>query len=126
MISPLAVLNLKLWQRRLERAKKWEMFWRMTVVTSFDEIILGTNTSEDGHVKVIAKVTVSLDKDKEKIQRVMTAFAQQFPNEITERLITWEYKLSETEYHRLSYDAKSALADILTIKPATPTVTVSD
>lgn len=118
------LFNFKLAQLKLEQAKKDELRWRILVAQTFDTVVIGTNTSDDGLVKMIARVNVTLDKDKSKITATMCKFAKEFANELNENLITWDYKLSVPEYNNLSEAAKIALADIITITPGTPSVTL--
>lgn len=108
--------------KALARAKVIEMRWRMLVAKTFNNVCIGTNTSDDGQVKMVAKVSISLDKDKAKIQQTMYKLVTAFSDRNFDNLISWEYKLNEPEYQALPDEAKRIIGDILTIKPATPQV----
>jgi hypothetical protein len=124
MISNAELLhNFAIAKAKLAAAKIEELRWRMLVALHCfsGEIKLGTNWSDDGAVKMVAKVNVSLTKDKLTIHRVMSAFATEYPQDAS-NILDWEWKLSETAYHSLPDAAKAMLGDMLIIKPATPSV----
>ena len=120
--------NFAIAKMNLARAKATELRWRVLVALHCfpGEIKLGTNWSDDGAVKLINKVTVSLDKDKAKVQAVMSQLVAAYPDATdAHNLVTWEYKFDVTAYHLQPDEIKTILAPLLTIKPALPTVTLA-
>lgn len=120
------LFNFRLAQLRLEAAKRDEMRWRVLVAFEcFADVSIGTNTSSDGLVKLIAKENISLDKDKEKVRLVINKLQNKCgATDNLAGLFDWDWKFSETVYRQLSDNAKTILAEILTIKAATPTVSL--
>lgn len=117
--------NLALAQLKLANAKVEEMRWRMLVATTlFKDVNIGTNWTPAGDCKLVAKVNVSFSKDKELINRTVSEASKRFPDNVWSAVFDWQYTFNESEYHALPNEAKIAVAPLLTIKPATPTVEV--
>lgn len=119
--------NLALAQLRLAKAKAEEIRWRMLVALKlFPNPVIGTNWTAEKDCKMVAKVNISFNKDKTLVTETMTKAVQAFPSEAASigNAVDWEYVFKEVEYNALSDEAKKALAPLLTIKPATPTIEV--
>jgi len=116
--------NFRLAQLRLEAAKANEMRWRMVVASTFDNVQRGTNTSADGRVKLVSKVNVNLIKDRDLIQATLTKYQAEFGADAPTGFIEWQFKLSDTAFLALDDRYQIALSDIVTITPATPTVSI--
>lgn len=117
--------NLALAQLKLANAKIEEMRWRMLVATTlFKDVNIGTNWTPEGDCKLVAKINISFSKDKELINRTLSEAGRKFPAAPLTAVFDWQYTFNESEYHALPNEAKIAVAPLLTIKPATPTVEV--
>lgn len=118
--------NWRIAKLRLAIAKKEEMRWRILIATQlFPEVETGTNWYKD-EVKLIAKENYTLDKNEALLKDTLTNLWNQFPDErnaIT-ALVEWKPSFVETIYRTLSEAAKSVFAAVLTIKEATPAVSL--
>lgn len=106
---------------RLKEAKAAEMRWRMLIASElFPEPLLGTNTN--GNVKLIAKQNYSLCKDHTLVINAIERISKEYPDVAVDTIVDWSPRLSGATYEALPEAAQKIFADVLTIKPATPTV----
>lgn len=118
--------NWRIAKQRLDRAKKDEMRWRMLIAMQlFPEVELGTNWYKD-EVKLIAKENYTLDKDRDKVSAVWSKVLAECPDDAANLaiLIDWSMSLNKAVYEAMSEKAQSIFAAVLTIKEATPAVSL--
>jgi hypothetical protein len=118
------LFNFRLAQIRLDAAKAIEMRWRMLVTATFDNVRIGANVSDDGAVKMIARVGVKLDDNRDKVSAAMSKIASEFPDINFNDIVDWKYTISQTGFLALPDEVQTYLSDIVTITPGTPTVSI--
>lgn len=119
--------NWRLSKLRLAKAKADELRWRMLIAMQcFRDPELGTNTAYcDANLKMVVKETYTLSKDNDAVEAAALSLWEKFDTERAHLSLLLKPTLdfNKAAYENLSEDAKKEFACVLTIKPATPTVT---
>lgn len=114
--------NWHLAKMRLTFAKKEELRWRMLVALQlFPDAKIGANTAHG--LTLTTSENYTLEKDTNKIGNVLQRIVTECPDDLTVyTLVSYAPTLSKPAYEALSDKAKSIFAEVLTIKPATPSL----
>lgn len=122
MITPAQLIhNWRVAAAKLKAAKAVELRWRMLIAMQlFPSVHRGTNTN--GKLKLIAKENYVLTKDNDAITIALEKLTKEFPDVAIDSLVTWGATLSASAFEALPEAAQQILADVLTIKPATPSL----
>jgi len=114
-------------KKELDAIKEREMIMRKTIIESaapeFDPEAVGTQNVDLGNgwgLKAVIKHTYTLDKDNDKVE----GFLDGLEEWQADRLVKWSPRLMKSEYDQLDNTAREAMNEILTIKLASPTLTL--
>ena len=116
-------------KKALEVAKETEMTLREQIAKmAFPNPTEGTQHLEldDGwSIKLVYKMNYSL-ADNERVDAALTRISNlgQEGKFIAERLVSWKPALSLSEYRELDPQYKGVIDEVLTIKPAAPTLEI--
>lgn len=122
MINPAQLIhNWRVASAKLKAAKAVELRWRMLIaIELFPSVHRGTNTN--GKLKLIAKENYVLTKDNDALTIALEKLTTEFPDVSVDSLVSWGATLSASAFEALPQAAQQILADVLTIKPATPSL----
>lgn len=109
---------------RLKYAKANELRWRMLLAQTFVNPRIGVNRSADNEVVMICKETYTIDKDMNKVANVFNRLKAECPNDTIDSLVKFNPVLEKATYDALSEQAKQIFAEVLTIKPGLPSISV--
>ena len=108
-------------QMRLRVAKRNEAALRPQVIAAYFAMPnLGTNHAAG--LTLTLKETYSCDGTAEDIGEVLQEVSEQFPNVQLGAVFSWKASVNATEFKALPLEVRNALAPIVTIKPAAPTL----
>lgn len=122
---------LERWQKAKAQAEYWAATERELrneiFATGFPQPKEGTNSltlPNTWTLKAVHKMNYTLEKDVAKLKPIMASLIQSGLVErvIANRLVTFEPKLSVSEYKKLPDAAVKLFADVLTIKPGAPSL----
>lgn len=120
--------NWRISKLRLDACKKSEMEWRVAAcATFFPDPIIGTNTYQDGSLKLVLTETITLEKDAEKLYAGIRAVAVAKPDEllVLNHLLYMKPALAKPAFEQLSAEAQKLLAPVITIKQSAPALKFS-
>jgi hypothetical protein len=129
-LSPADRVNdlISAWQdakAALDNAKAAESLLRERVVAAyFANAEIGTSHHVDGDRDVVCVKKYSYTLDKAGTSCAQQDIAVIIGVELAQRLVNWKPELSVSEYKKLPDAARVIIDNVLTIKPATPTIEV--